>query len=76
MVDTPAPAALPPAPLTTTQATLPTFGAVVGGSLGAYLSSKLGAADPLLGHVVTVTTTALVTALFHWVGTKLGGLTL
>ena len=73
---TPAPAAIPNPSLTTTQATLPTLGAVVGSALGAFINSKLGALDPLLGSTVVTVTTALVTALFHWAGTRLGALKL
>lgn len=78
MVDAPAqPPASSSAPsLTTTQASMPTLGAVIGSALGAYVSSKLGLSDPLSGHAIVVVTTGLATALFHWVGTKLGGLPL
>lgn len=65
-----------PVPLTTTQVALPTLGATVGSALGQYLSAKLGFTDPLLGSTITTLTTGLVTALFHWAGTKLGGIKL
>jgi hypothetical protein len=55
---------------------MPTLGAVVGSALGAFINSKLGPLDPLLGPTVVTVTTAMVTALFHWFGTKLGGLAL
>lgn len=75
---TPEPSSAVPAstPLTTTQATLPTLGAAVGGAIATLINSKLGALDPILSGTVTTVTVAAVTALFHWFGTKLGGLKL
>lgn len=70
------PASPPAAPLTTTQAALPTFGAVVGGALGAWLVSKVAPHDPLLGDTIRLVATGAITGAFHWVGTKLGGLTI
>lgn len=69
-------AAPQPTPLTTTQAALPTLGATLGSALGAYFAAKIGGADPLIGNTITTATTMVVTALFHWVGTKVGGLKL
>ena len=65
-----------PAPLTSTQVALPTLGATIGSALGQLISAKLGFTDPLLGSTITTLTTGVVTALFHWAGTKLGGIKL
>jgi hypothetical protein len=70
-----APAAAP-APLSTTQATLPTLGAVVGTALGRLVSAKLGFTDPLLGDTITTIVAGAVTAAFHWAGTKFGAIKL
>jgi hypothetical protein len=71
-------AALPtlgePQRLSTSQAALPTLGATFGSALGAVLAAKVGGADPLIGNTIATLTTAVVTALFHWVGTKLGSI--
>ena len=56
----------------TVKATAPTLGAVLGSALGAYVASKVGGNDPLIGNTITAAVTGLVTALFHWAGSKLG----
>jgi hypothetical protein len=61
----------PPTPLTPTQASLPTIGAVLGSGLGSVLVDKLGL-DPVAAGSVIAGCTALATALFHWIGSKLG----
>lgn len=58
-------------PQTPTQNTLPTLGAVLGSVLGSLLSNKLNL-DPLTGGSAIAGVTALVTAFFHFVGSKLG----
>jgi hypothetical protein len=65
-----------PAPLNPTQATLPTIGAIVGSALGKLISAKLGFTDPLIGNTIDVVAAGLVTAVFHWVGTKFGAIKL
>jgi energy-converting hydrogenase Eha subunit B len=51
----------------------PTMGAVLGSVLGGYVATKLpGGTDPALTYTVASSITGFVTALFHWMGTKLG----
>lgn len=69
-------AAPAPVPLTTTQATLPTIGAVVGTAIGKLISAKLGFSDPLIGDTITTVVAGAVTAAFHWAGTKFGAIKL
>lgn len=76
MTTDPVPTPAPSTPLTTTQAALPTLGAAVGGALATFINSKLGPLDIVLSGTVTTLCTAAVTGLFHWLGTKLGGLKL
>jgi hypothetical protein len=64
----------PSPPLNVTQTAAPTFGAIVGSALGAFLESKLAPGDPLLGHTIVTLVTAVVTGLFHLAATKLGSL--
>lgn len=65
----------PPPPLvpppTPTQNTLPTAGAVLGSVLGSFISNKLSL-DPLTGSSAVAGVTALVTALFHYLASRLG----
>lgn len=61
-----------PVPLTTTQATLPTLGSIVGGALGSILAAKLAPGDPLVGPAIITAVSGLFTGLFHLLGTKLG----
>jgi len=68
------PGITPSAPLTASQASLPTLGATIGSAVGALVAAKVGGNDPLIGNTITVAVTALFTALFHWVGTKFGSL--
>jgi hypothetical protein len=71
-----APSVAPPAPLTATQAALPTFGALVGTALGKLIAAKLGFTDPLVVDTITTLTAGVVTGAFHWLGTKFGAITL
>lgn len=70
----PEPAPLPP-PMTAGQITAagaPTLGAVVGSALGALIVAKLGTTDAVLGPSIVAAVTAGMTALFHWLGEKIG----
>ena len=67
---------VPKPPLTATQATLPTLGATIGSAVGAIVAAKVGGNDPLIGNTITAAVTAVFTALFHWVGTKRGSVSL
>ena len=49
----------------------PTIGATIGATVGGVLSQKLGLDAGTTLSVVGVTT-ALCTAVFHWLGNKLG----
>ena len=68
-MNTPA-APLQPPP-TATQNTLPTAGALVGSVLGSVLANKLQL-DPVAGGSVIAGITTVCTALFHFLGSKLG----
>jgi uncharacterized membrane-anchored protein len=61
----------PPAPVTATQASLPTVGSLVGSALGSVLADQLGL-DAVNAASVIAGCTALMTAAFHWIGSKLG----
>ncbi len=58
-------------PTTATQKSLPTVGSVLGSVLGSILAAK-GKLDPLSAGSVIAATTALATAVCHWLGSKLG----
>jgi hypothetical protein len=58
-------------PPTPTQNTLPTAGAVLGSVLGSVLASKLNL-DPVMGGSTVAGVTALLTAFFHFLASKLG----
>ena len=51
----------------------PTVGAIVGSAAGVIVSSKLGVdpTDPA-GVAIVSSVTGLLTALFHWLGSKTG----
>lgn len=70
------PSAAAPAPLTTTQAAMPTLGAVVGAAIGKLISAKLGFTDPLVGDTIVTLASGAFTALFHLLGTKFGAIKL
>jgi hypothetical protein len=72
----PIPLSPSPTPLTPGQAAAPTLGATLGSAVGAIIVAHLGPVGPLLSGTITTATTAAFTALFHWVGTKLGALKL
>lgn len=61
----------PTTPLTPTQASLPTIGSILGSVLGSTVVDKFGL-DPVSAASVIAGLTALGTALFHWIGSKLG----
>lgn len=62
----------PPSSTTPVTATMPTLGAVVGSVAGSVLADKIGFTDPVMAGTVLTGITAVVTALFHWLGSKLG----
>ncbi len=56
-----------------TSPAMPTIGSVIGSVLGGIVVTKAGlGADPVLGGTVLTGITAVVTGLFHWLGTRLG----
>lgn len=61
-------------PLTPAQAAMPTIGSIVGAAVGKLISAKLGFTDPLVGDTIVTVAAGVVTALFHWAGTTLGGI--
>ncbi len=65
----------PPPPLvppqTNTQNSLPTAGAVLGSVLGSVIANKLSL-DPVTGGSAVAGVTALVTAFFHFLSSRLG----
>jgi hypothetical protein len=61
----------PVAPQTATQNSLPTAGALLGSVLGSILADALKL-EPVAAASVIASLTTLVTALFHFVGSKLG----
>jgi hypothetical protein len=63
-------------PLTTTQATLPTLGSILGSALGTIVAAKIAPGDALFGPAIISAVTGLFTGLFHLIGTKLGLATL
>lgn len=58
-------------PPSVTQRTLPTVGSILGSVLGSVVVTKAGL-DPVTGTTVLAGLTALVTGLFHWLGSKIG----
>lgn len=69
-MNTPAPGAAPQQTPVSAKA-LPTVGSVLGSVLGAALANAFKL-DPVSAGTVIAGTTALVTAAFQWVGSKIG----
>jgi hypothetical protein len=68
------PAPLPP-PMTAgqlTAAAAPTTGAVVGSAVGAFVAAKLGLTQPIEVAAVVSVVAGIITAAFHWLGSKIG----
>lgn len=67
-MNTPAPGA-PPA----NHPAAPTLGSILGATLGTIVATKTGLGiDPVTGGLIISSITGVVTALFHWLGTKIG----
>jgi hypothetical protein len=60
-----------PPPQTPTQNSLPTAGALIGSVLGSVVANQLKL-DPVAAGSLIAGVTTFVTALFHFLGTKLG----
>lgn len=53
-------------------ASMPTLGSLIGSAGGAAAVGALHVADPVLGGALVSLITALSTALFHFLGSKIG----
>lgn len=62
----------PPPPATLAQNTMPTLGSIVGSAGGAALAASIHVTDPVAVGSIVTGVTALVTALFHFLGGKFG----
>ncbi len=62
---------LEPLPPPAATKTLPTIGSVFGSVVGSFLTTKMKL-DPLSAASLIAGCTALATAAFHWLGSKLG----
>lgn len=71
-MNTPTPTPPPPASSNLAQNTMPTLGSIVGSASGATLASALHVTDPVAVGSIVTGVTALVTALFHFLGAKFG----
>ncbi len=61
----------PPPVVTATHNSFPTLGSILGSVGGSVLVAKVGL-DPVNGGAVIAGVTGLATALFHWLGSKIG----
>jgi len=69
-MNTPNPNGKPPTTLASK--TMPTLGSIIGSALGAALAAGFKITDPMTVATVVTVMTAGTTALFHWVGSKIG----
>jgi hypothetical protein len=68
-MNTPAPE---PKPITLAAKTMPTLGSIIGSAVGAAIAAACKITDPVTVATIVTVLTAGTTALFHWVGNKIG----
>jgi hypothetical protein len=59
-------------PATLAAKTMPTLGSIIGSAVGAAIAAGFKITDPVTVATVVTVVTAGTTALFHWVGNKIG----
>jgi hypothetical protein len=69
-MNTPNPNGKPPTTLAAK--TLPTLGSIIGSAVGAAIAAGFKFTDPVTVAAIVTVVTAGTTALFHWVGSKIG----